>query len=486
MKAIVGILLVLCQWASVVYAQDWDPYVLNQKSYYIAYDTSTMIEVLADLETGTPDRRELHFYTLPFYNDTIACINGIDSINRLEDWVFGQDSVVVLPDTIFIFSTTSPEEPFYLLKNAPIGASWDVPITYEYADIDLITVSFDSTGVIDLLGVTDSVRYYSLHTTDPQDNPLSLDHVRITLSKQHGFVEIVPIQTLLKGRNEYFHEYGVYQLAGFIADEDTFGLHITRWEDFIQLQPGDILKYRKENTYGTSYEVRYIQSVLRETDRIVVHYISGGYDGYMIYYTQSLKWSWLSRGDIYVVAPYDYESDTDYYDLDQSVAKLDDWMCNKDYAIDKISITKWYNIGYAIDLSFGCQVSEMMGYSSGYMLNSIVGMVSYGEGDYDYFQSEELVGSVIGGYAYGDYWEVDVHDAKNTSIVVYPNPAQSSISITAKQCGFDYKVFSFAGILVNAGFASANLVDVSDLDAGLYLLEIRQNKEIYVAKFVKE
>ena len=77
MKASLLSLLLLLN--GFIFAQEWEPFVLNQRSCYIAYDTSIIVELLADKQTGVPERKQLHLYSQPSNAAPIKCLSQIDS-----------------------------------------------------------------------------------------------------------------------------------------------------------------------------------------------------------------------------------------------------------------------------------------------------------------------------------------------------------------------------------------------------------------------
>ena len=484
MKAALLSLLLLLN--GFIFAQEWEPFVLNQRSCYIAYDTSIIVELLADKQTGVPEKKQLHFYSQPSYTAPINCLSQIDSFNRTLDVTLGQDSLIITTDKLYFFNSIVPNDTFFILRHAMLGESWNIPISDIYADVDTINVRYDSTGVTSIFGITDSVKYYSLHTDNPQDNPLSLDHVQLILSKNYGFIKFVPIRLLLLGRNEYFTSYPFYTLNGFSFEEDTVGIHIPAWNEFVQLQPGDVLKFKTDYNYNINYTVWTVTDVVKDATTITVNYITDyGYSEEVKLYYNALQYALPYRGGVYMTAPVEPEGEESYDEYSTWIAFMDDWQIDTMRVLGEWTMSKTFINRYGASSDY-CTVSEYMGYGTNYTIDSYLGLIAYANGDYDNHYSRELVGSIISGHASGNFWNVSVEQIDNNqTIAIHPNPVTAEILINSTYINDQYTIYSVTGFKVATGILQNNTISIPALTPGLYVLEISNQSGISTGRFVK-
>jgi hypothetical protein len=80
--------------------------------------------------------------------------------------------------------------------------------------------------------------------------------------------------------------------------------------------------------------------------------------------------------------------------------------------------------------------------------------------------------------------EGDMNDAVNevAAFTVYPNPANTMVTIEGAEAGFDYVLSNSFGQVMQTGHAASNVteIDVSDLSAGIYMLTLtgRNNENV--------
>ena len=71
------------------------------------------------------------------------------------------------------------------------------------------------------------------------------------------------------------------------------------------------------------------------------------------------------------------------------------------------------------------------------------------------------------------------------SIVIVPNPVQQTLALTVYQ-DYDYAIYDSAGGAVKTGKTSEGSIDVSELRAGTYVLQLKSVTETYALQFIKE
>lgn len=82
--------------------------------------------------------------------------------------------------------------------------------------------------------------------------------------------------------------------------------------------------------------------------------------------------------------------------------------------------------------------------------------------------------------------ETGLHDLMNSSsISLFPNPCSSTLNITTKETG-KLSIYDITGevMLSKAQVSDTDAIDISDLDVGIYILEI-QGESTYLKRFVK-
>jgi len=73
-----------------------------------------------------------------------------------------------------------------------------------------------------------------------------------------------------------------------------------------------------------------------------------------------------------------------------------------------------------------------------------------------------------------------------TDIKLYPNPASSIINITSVSENATFKVYNLLGQTIINGKLSNGSIDVSNINAGNYVLEITDKETTTVKRFIKQ
>ena len=69
-------------------------------------------------------------------------------------------------------------------------------------------------------------------------------------------------------------------------------------------------------------------------------------------------------------------------------------------------------------------------------------------------------------------------------MLIYPNPASSQIQVVTKEAIVGVKIFNELGSLVLLGTSST--LNVSNLTAGLYFVEVTTNTQKQVLRWIKQ
>jgi uncharacterized protein (DUF2141 family) len=111
-----------------------------------------------------------------------------------------------------------------------------------------------------------------------------------------------------------------------------------------------------------------------------------------------------------------------------------------------------------------------------------------GDGKY-----EMMIGNDKGGlFLYRQVWNVHVGDvASETELQLYPNPAQSSITIESNEplSQAEMKIYNVVGQNVYSAIITTNAktasVDIAHLKPGIYICSLKNNSSVKVARFTK-
>ena len=66
--------------------------------------------------------------------------------------------------------------------------------------------------------------------------------------------------------------------------------------------------------------------------------------------------------------------------------------------------------------------------------------------------------------------------------MVYPNPAQDKIYVNQK---VDLEMFNMLGDVIVSG-KDINVLDISEINPGMYILHIKYNNKIYIKNIIKK
>jgi len=90
---------------------------------------------------------------------------------------------------------------------------------------------------------------------------------------------------------------------------------------------------------------------------------------------------------------------------------------------------------------------------------------------------------------YSDDTPTFIRPDKEISTRMFPNPAVNVLNVSVKDINaFEYKVYSLNGTLVKDGFANSSsaVINVSDLNRGIYMIQIIGEGKSFTSKFVKK
>lgn len=467
------LLILFSMASSFSYGQDWDLFPYEQKSYYGDDFFKEAFYTLTDSVKSSGDTTIYYAFAHSLLSDTVLCRSTLDSIafetstqGLVRRWKR-------ISNTLYFSEYPEIENPIYISLDSMPGSSWPIYSTLTDTDIDHFQIAYDSIGYGMVGDVFDSLRYYSIQIDTIWAGDHNLDDQNFILSKHYGLVHYPDPNTLNQMENNIYnaHYYSNSILLGCIKDGDTVGAVVPSFANWIGLQPGDILKYKLTTSYTTtpSYFIRTVASVERDDEKITINFVETE-DG-QTFYKKALETAVNYFGNGYILSPELPESnDISFHDPGEYVlgarALYFDTICGADCVSYQVSISPEFVL---LD---DCEISEIMCGPSQFMIDLYRGLTFYGEGCYDDYQYCSLVGSIVSGYATGNYWPVTIDEQYGSQgLTVYPNPANELLHIQSPLVQqANYSIFTISGQLISQSNAENGYIYVSKLPAGAYLI----------------
>jgi hypothetical protein len=79
-----------------------------------------------------------------------------------------------------------------------------------------------------------------------------------------------------------------------------------------------------------------------------------------------------------------------------------------------------------------------------------------------------------------------IQDQIKTTVRLFPNPAQTYLSISSQSPATDFTVFNTLGQVVFQGKLIDNNINVSELNSGVYFLRLNVENESIIKQFIKQ
>lgn len=256
-------LLALALLAILPVSAQWDLFPLGQRSYFNNLDLDEVLVDMVRMDSlwDAPDG-SVHLYNKrqlrrsligPCGGQSLEHLVGQSFFNGWLDLKLMGDSLVQRNDTVF-YERASSDTPFFFLPHAAVGQSWTVSSTWAGNTFTDITITCTALAEDTFLGVTDSVKTFSLQAVGAA-SPINAE--RFVLSKEHGLVEFVPFMYFLE------HPQGqaipAYRLMGLEKDGTTHGYRQPDFSDHFHLSPGDVVLWEYHNVPGWITQQEYYE-----------------------------------------------------------------------------------------------------------------------------------------------------------------------------------------------------------------------------------
>ncbi|MBK8486284.1 MAG: T9SS type A sorting domain-containing protein [Bacteroidetes bacterium] len=489
------LLICLIGFSNLLIAQDWALFPFGQKSvyqsenYYISY-----IEVFTqDSIAGFK-----HYFNRKYEGDQSPnCTNALKSEYPNGNYL---DSIIVKEDST-IYYYPGFDSIFYFLNNSEPGDFWLVKSDFETDGYSEIKITCIEKYVGSVIGTSDSLKKYSLRAIGIDEAIDPIINYEIILSKSFGLLEFIDLRHFLNHPDD--GKFTTKKLIGCTNEEDTLGFIIPNWQNFFNYDTGDIRLWKFSNDPPSYMDPPYyeyykdlITNVDRFPDSIILTYNTLRQDQYGNYnYTESIieKYTKLGFSEFVSAPSFTFALGNNFIfnsgPNDISLWTNGYWQI--DSALVETEITQTFGSAFVRLDTNTCEIIHGIGLGYGFTLHSFAGLTyrsNYFEVAGDGIISYRLIGYQIGDITWGELdFPTEINQLRKNEIELFPNPATNiiytGITITHP---LQYSIYNLQSQLIKNDVLTENTISVSDLTSGIYLLEIRDDENVYRGKFIVE
>ncbi len=476
------IFFILLNIYNSAFADNWELFPFNQSSYYSdngSTDFNHLYHYTQDSIRDDGGSKTFFFNRFPFSLNHDQCIyesckllgdsTEFDSLSNNSNFyyfIFGSDTAQFFP--------FSQQGDFWFISCPNGGQGFDsIKVTCTFNDLSTI------------VGQTDSVKRFLIEAWNNGSSVNYFNNYEFELSKTFGLTNWFSFQFLLRQSNLF--DAIQYTLVGCELNGNKFGYTLPTFEDYFSCwQEGNIFKY--EQTFKYDYNI-WRDSVLQVQwypDSIVA--IVRERKQHFERYTDRLI------GTVFFVDTIKFYK-TDYQFLFSKTFTQISFKSSPvlNPRVNKIVYGNFLGVP-AIGESyfFGtppCVYSPIYGSPINSYAVGPGEILNYTPYPYSYNSGANMVGFTCNGNNYGDWnWYTPID---STSVVI-PNCFNyliSNITDNKLQTCLDFipqfKIFDTGGRLLIAGKYYNSEIDVAELVAGIYILEIKYGNKFYLNKFFK-
>jgi len=89
-------------------------------------------------------------------------------------------------------------------------------------------------------------------------------------------------------------------------------------------------------------------------------------------------------------------------------------------------------------------------------------------------------------YVFTGNWYVSINSVTNSKLSIYPNPSNGIVNFNNTNKNIDkIKIYDITGKLIKEFYQVENEIDISDIEAGIYIISIQTDNEIFTSKIIK-
>lgn len=459
----------------ISFAQNWQLFPVNQLNHYRVDTENPAIRSFECDSAHLNDESIVHlFRRYNGFSDTcfwqnrnmFYCSNSITF--DIDSLIYNYDSV------IYYFTESGTLFDFVFKYAAKPGEEWDLSSHLGR------TGTCNSVGVMDILGVTDSVKIFTLQT--------AVEDVQFIVSKTNGLIQFIPFIFFFYEFPTAKSTFPYYNLIGFESTAETQGFQFPGFAEYFHLSAGDLLLwkytfydmmdltthyyrdslkasslYPDSVEYKISRKVYDINAELIESLNTSIDYYRNEYE----YFLQTpARWFTISNSD-----PYEeiYFIDNAYF----VYSEIDTTMI-KEFSADACIFQHYEN---------ECQIMCLNNfYDTEYKVSTIEGLTYLSEA---YGREHELLGSVIDGVERGSMQiPVGLEQLSDCLVSIYPNPSSGIISLTNEHFIRQIEIYNPLGKMIYSGGGSRE-INLSGYPRGCYYFLIYTNLgKVYAKKLI--
>ncbi len=491
MKTLMTFLLITAGFKC--FCQDWALFPHGTDMYYFEEGTTTLFSCKQDSILVAGDTTIYYFNKIAPEGATQACYDSI--LDYDEYTMFSWPSIKMeftgVDYNLFFYCDEFGALPAIFKSLAAVGSNWEIPNASDYSEFSTVTITCDSIILGSFLGITDSLKYYSIQTVAPLTGTYTIDKAQYILSKHNGLIRFLPFQKLL---NPTTCEdcFKCYDLVGQHSDIGTIGWSGPLWENWIQLSEGDFLKYKhySNSIFGTteSYTTALIQSVQHFSDSIVIESLNAdGLLGTSTYYKAAI----FNAINAPVWQPFYIPEYHNQPELDRLIGIADSY----ETIVDTTTFPGHWRykqslVTDAVQDNDFCYVEPSFEYGHEIRWDSYIGWTFESSGGPKYYNYSLLIGYVIDGQTYGNYWPLTAEELamQKPLLSIFPNPATNTITVNLPLETFSqYEICDITGKICSSGTMQnmSQTIDIGDIPSGTYILKVASDHAIQTGKFVK-
>lgn len=483
-------------------AQDWVMFPVGQRSWYAdsSMDPVQVELVVLDSSAGQGAVTKQFFHADIDQELFGACAAGVREQLPwlLPDGLYRMDSLVERHDTVLFFTPYS-SLPVYFLPKAEVGEEWTVVSDHAGNSYGQIIVSCIAKEQRTFLGVTDSVKIFSMEADGASAGQVPVSDFNLVLSKHYGLVEFVPF--VLFAYHPPQVDFTSWELLGWDSAGFAHGYRETGFHDFFDLSPGDILQWENEShsnfgLVGITYRrdsitavavwadsVQYtmdrrfqdVDQVFTYTAGITVVYRKSDWEGML-----AAMPGYLAKGHSSLGIYTDIGGEPYWWAGPKELGTAPN-------GLDTVTSFSFRTERMALDTEY-CNIGGPSDVSNTVQLDSWAGLTRMEWWTNPYTSISTLVGSRISGHVQGEIsLGVGQDLVQAGAITVWPNPAVDRIHVElpAGAAGWRYELRDALGRPCGDGPLEAEGIGLSGLPAGIYAVAVNTAGRSHTARFVK-
>ena len=491
-------------------AQDWELFPLGALTYYAdsLQDTVAVESFFMDSIRPVGSMDVLYFNKRARVQMLGPCASSIqDPFSFLGPDALRQDSLIQRNDTVF-YRASCGTLPFFFLPHASVGQSWNVTTNCAGNPYNTITIQCTSMEQRTFLGITDSVKIFSMVPNGASPGQTPVSDFQFVLSKAHGLVEFVPFDLFLS--HPSYLDFRGLKMVGYHNGVEDAGFSRPGFTDYFHLHASDVLywevherpasiqdpetyEYYKDSITST---INTADSVIYYADRTYQHW-----DGSITYWSGLVGRYYRDSYDVL------FQAGTKdlvfmHYTVGQEQLPIGSFSHDVLYAQPYATYTNNGGADTITQCSFtwgghywdstSCEVFQQTDTDYGYKMNTRAGYSWMSFGFLQPFQvhTNTLISSVINGVQDGDF-TLGIHSPRiieRYALIIQPNPARESITFQgiAPDIKGEFTVFDGLGREVLNGSLPSASIQVQGLLPGLYVVQVRLAERTTTARFAKE